>query len=1011
MVGKSTQQPQTAGRVKGSIRRNLALVVFTAIIPALLLMVYSGIEQRRGSIDSAKQDVLLLSRTLAEIHLRNASAAQQMLVTLSLLQEVHSSDLQKCTSIFQSLCAKYPQFLNIALSSASGQVLAAANPFSPGTTLGDRKHVQEALEKKRFTAGEFIVSKFAPKLPAFPFAYPVLDSEGQVKSVLTTAINLSGIGRFHDISNLPELSFIAVTDHQGIRLFYYPANPATNPIGSPINPASWNMVDQEADSGIFIGQGSDGIRRIFAYQRVSLTTYEDPNIYLWAAVPEEKIIAPANAGANRNLIVLSLTGLASLLVAYRIGSITLVKPINRLLSLTKRFAEGSLTLDQRPQVSADELGTLTQSFYHMADSLSASQKNLQENEARFRLLLDSLDALIYVADIATDKVLFINKQGKNIFGDITGEICWKALQIGQNGPCAFCSNRLLLNSDGTPGKVHTWEYTNPKTGSTYYIHDRAIYWVDGRVVRLEVAVDITQRMKAEAHLAEEKERLAVTMQSIGDGIITTDAEGKVVLLNQAAESMTGWSQSEARGLPLDRVFTLVDEQNQQAVGSVYLRVKKTGTVQGPTANALLVARTGDRINVAESCSPILDPQGGHVGVVLVFRNISEELRTEKELLRMQKLESLGVLAGGIAHDFNNILAAILGNINLALLDKGLVESTRTLMQDAENATVRARRLTQQLLTFAKGGEPVKETASLKKVITDSADFVLHGDSVACEYAIADDLWLTAVDTGQISQVVHNMVLNASQAMPEGGTIRITAENVYREQEQSLSLAHEQYVKVVIQDSGTGIPAAYVDTIFDPYFTTKNEGNGLGLAIAQSIITKHEGLIEVTSVPGQGTTFSIYLPASADDRPVHKAVDAPGHQPSALRILLMDDDPLVRSMIESMLHHLGHEVVVTGGSDEAVSVFASALLNGAPFDLVILDLTIPGGIGGRETAQRLLRLAPDSKLIVSSGYSTDPIMSEYAAHGFCAALAKPFVLNDVKAAIHQAFLELHPTHAQ
>jgi len=628
-------------------------------------------------------------------------------------------------------------------------------------------------------------------------------------------------------------------------------------------------------------------------------------------------------------------------------------------------------------------------------------QSLQNSESRFSLLLDSLDALVYVADMNTYEVLFINKFGKQMMGDITGKICWQSLQQGQSGPCPFCTNKYLLDKNGQPGDVYTWEFQNTVNKQWFYIRDRAITWSDGRIVRLEIATDITEKKQAEAELSAEKEQLAVTLRSIGDGVITTDISGNIVLLNKVAEKLTGWSAKEAYGRPLAEVFRIIHEQTRELCENPVTKVLSSGQIIGLANHTILVAKDGNELSIADSGAPILDNQSNIVGVVLVFRDVTEQIRTEKELIKGKKLESIGVLAGGIAHDFNNILMAIMGNINLALLDINMETKTKDLLAEAEKASLRARNLTQQLLTFAKGGEPVKETSSLESVIKDSADFVLHGDKVGCQFAIPDNLWLVDIDKGQISQVVQNIVLNASQAMTEGGTITIRCKNIDTRHVNINTLPHgRKYVEIVITDSGTGMPAEVIDKVFDPYFSTKQKGSGLGLAICHSIVTKHNGYITVQSTPGTGTTFNVFLPASSNKQEKPERVETIAMNTAKAKILIMDDEQSVRDVAEAMLHYLGHEVVLAFDGAQALELYREHHDSDKPIDIIIMDLTIPGGMGGQDAVKEVLAFDPDAKVIVSSGYSNDPIMANCQQYGFCAAIVKPYQLQDFSTIINQ-----------
>ncbi len=501
-------------------------------------------------------------------------------------------------------------------------------------------------------------------------------------------------------------------------------------------------------------------------------------------------------------------------------------------------------------------------------------------------------------------------------------------------------------------------------------------------------------------LSNQKERLSVTLRSIGDGVITTDVEGRIILMNQMAEELTGFQNETAVGQHLDRVFNIINTKTGAPCESPVYEVMATGRIAGHSKYRVLLAKDGSKRSIADSGALIRDKEGGIIGVVVVFKDITDQLRMEQELAKVEKLKSIGILAGGIAHDFNNILAAILGNLDLAVLDHSLNESTKNLLVKAEKASLRAKDLTRQLLTFSRGGEPVTEISSLENIIKDSAGFVLPGHKVNCQFEIPEDLWLVDVDKGQISQVIQNIVLNAGHAMPDGGTITISCANTVLEKGHGLPLPRGKYVKIRIKDTGTGIPGDVMENIFDPYFSTKAEGSGLGLAITHSIITKHGGHIFADSEPGRGTTFTIYLPWSEKGkepdrkRPVKRAV------PSKANILLMDDEKMVRSAVKGMLTRLGHDAVICENGEAAITLYRKEMEARHPFDLVIMDLTIPGGMGGEQAAREILNLDPAARLIVSSGYSNSPVMASYHAYGFSAAIVKPYLLRELSDTLDQ-----------
>jgi len=373
-------------------------------------------------------------------------------------------------------------------------------------------------------------------------------------------------------------------------------------------------------------------------------------------------------------------------------------------------------------------------------------------------------------------------------------------------------------------------------------------------------------------------------------------------------------------------------------------------------------------------------------------------------LKMDKLESVGLLAGGIAHDFNNILTAIIGNVSLMKMNirnKNLDDKEKliNLLTEIERASNQSKDLTHQLLIFAKGGNPILKTVFIGKLLRESANFALTGSNVLCDYNIPNDLWPVEIDEGQMNQVVHNIVVNAAHAMHEGGILRIVARNIAVDGKEILPLEKGKYVNISFEDGGYGISEENIDKIFDPYFTTKQMGSGLGLTTTHSIIKKHKGTILVDSQVGVGTTFNIYLPASQkviEEKPTKTRVTLTGKG----KVLVMDDEQMLRSVVSEMLQVLGYEAVCVKDGFEAIEVYIESMRT-APFDAVIMDLTVPGRMGGKETIKRLLDIDPNVKAIVSSGYSNNPVMANHKEYGFKDVIAKPYsieklgeVLNNV-----------------
>ncbi len=519
------------------------------------------------------------------------------------------------------------------------------------------------------------------------------------------------------------------------------------------------------------------------------------------------------------------------------------------------------------------------------------------------------------------------------------------------------------------------------------------------LAKLKSQQDYEHIKEIEEKLSAEHERLLVTLRSIDEGMIATNLDDEITLMNQVAEKLTGFPQEKALGEKLSQVLRIEGEG-----GLAHDSLRQASSMSNNVFRkhyVKLVSATGERYLIENAIAPLRNRQSEVIGKVIVFRDVTEEKKMEEELSKIRKIESLGVLAGGIAHDFNNILAAIMGNIELAQRTLHDPDRLDSLLDTAIKAGSRARKLTQQLLTFSKGGDPVRKASQIGEIVTESASFILHGTRTDCNFEIPGDLWSVEVDSGQISQVIQNIVLNASQAMPGGGTVSIRCENVSIQPGNSLFLkdCNEKYVKITIRDSGVGIPEEHLDRIFDPYFTTKSSGHGLGMAICLSIINRHNGRLEVKSEVGKGTTFTIYLPAiDRDSSNEGEHANTEDVELRGARALLMDDDEMLLRVLEGFLKLLGVRSVLTSDGSEAIREYERSLMEKRPFDLVFLDVTVPGGMGGVETVRKILELDSDANVVVVSGYSNDRVMSDYRDYGFRMAVPKPFRISDIENAV-------------
>lgn len=629
-----------------------------------------------------------------------------------------------------------------------------------------------------------------------------------------------------------------------------------------------------------------------------------------------------------------------------------------------------------------------------------TEKSLKESEERYRTLFETM-VLGVVYQNAEGEITSANPSAEKILGLSSEEIegrnsmdpRWKTIrEDGSEFPGETHPSMEALRT-GRPVKDVTMGVFNSLENNYRWINVSAIpQFKPGEERPHQVFTtfnDITDQKRTDETLRQSEERYRSVYDTAPLAFVIWDRDCRVTGWNERAEKIFGWSREEILGQNFFEF--LIPESARPRIEDVVNALLK-GEIEPDVVNENLT-KSGQVIVCQWSNSIRYDSSGNILGVISMGYDITEKKRMEEELMRVQKLDSVGILAGGIAHDFNNILTPILANVSIAksygVLDPEIAE----LLTDAEKASLRAKSLTQQLLTFSRGGAPVRKPAFLHKTLKDSADLALSGSNVRFEYSLTETLWPVEIDEGQIGQVFHNIVINADQAMPEGGTIEIRAENVRIESKDFLPLKEGKYVKVTFKDQGTGIPEKLLEKIFDPFFSTKDRGSGLGLSVSFSVVNRHHGTIRVESGEGEGTTFHVYLPAS-EKEPGGEGKERRKPLRGEGRILVVDDEEFVRRAAGEILKRLGYDVAYAEDGREGISLYKKAMGSGQPFRAVVMDLTIPGGMGGRRAVKELLNLDPAAVVIVSSGYSDDPVLSNYREHGFSGVVAKPYTMEEL-----------------
>ena len=534
-------------------------------------------------------------------------------------------------------------------------------------------------------------------------------------------------------------------------------------------------------------------------------------------------------------------------------------------------------------------------------------------------------------------------------------------------------------------------------------------WTEGIIALLgvvgEIFANALERKRTEVALQESEERFRTVADFTQDWEYWIAPDGQYIYVSPSCEKVTGYGPEEFLNDPgLLKKITHPDDHSTV--------VNHLGAEEDqeklPSIDFRIITLNGEERWISHVCQAVYGADGAYLGRRGSNRDISKQKLLQEELLKSKKLKSLGVLAGGIAHDFNNLMSAIVGNISLARTEMRPGSKGFKNLVEAEKASIRTKELTTRLITFSEGGWPVKETASIGDLVKNSVDSSLKGSDIICKFVIPDDIPPVKVDEEQMKQAIHNIITNAQEAMAGQGRINVSCENVNIGVKDTLTLKDGKYVKISIEDQGPGIPEEDLLKIFDPYFSTKDmgtqKGMGLGLAVSDSIVKQHDGLITVTSELGTGTIFSIYLPASEKEIVEAAPIKKPVPEKSVTRggkILVMDDEEPLRDVCNALLTHIGYRVEVAVEGIEAIEMYQEAMASEKPFDVAILDLTNKIGMGGAETIVKLLEIDPGVKAIVATGYSGDPIISNFRGHGFCGVLPKPFTLDQLRTALQDA----------
>lgn len=491
--------------------------------------------------------------------------------------------------------------------------------------------------------------------------------------------------------------------------------------------------------------------------------------------------------------------------------------------------------------------------------------------------------------------------------------------------------------------------------------------------------------------------IEILLDNILDSVFFLNSNGKIIYMNKIAQNLTEWLLKSAQNKYFSDVFKLKKSKSDFETYDCFTEILQTKKPQICKKPSILITQSGKEIEVRCNFFPIFGENNEFLGCLIIAQDFTDKRKYENALQNAMRLNSLGQLSSGIAHDFNNVLTTILGNISLAKLNLDEKGEIFNLLNEAEEGIDKARVMTQQLLTFASENNRDKEILEISELLKNFVSFTLSGSNVKCNFRFSKDLMNVEGNRSQLGQFIHNIIVHAVHSMPVGGNIKISAKNIKIPKENNFELEQGNYVMLTIQDNGIGMSESDLSHVFDPFYMSNMTGKDMGLAIVKDIIDQHNGTILIDSIVGEGTTFTIYLPAIFQDSSSIK--DIKGEIPRKHgKVLVMDDEDIIRRVLSKMLTQLGYEAHVVNEGVSAIKTYKEFLANNDRFDVVILDLTIRGGMGGKETIENLLKIDPKVKVLASSGYTTDDIMTNYESYGFSGALVKPYRVNELDKAL-------------
>lgn len=999
------------------IRGKLLLIVLAVLLPACGVLVASNLALRRQKIQSAEQNIQLFVHSLASQQERMAHGTKMMLSTLAGLPHVQALDVQACRDLFSDLLKQHPYYTTIGLATPDGNLIADARPLSSEVVnISEQKHIRDAIRALDFSVGEYIVGKVT-RLPTIHYGYPVLDADRHLKAIVVAGFNLDDYVSFIAHANLPEGSALSIVDHGGARLFRFPQNNAV-PIGKAVPADVLKRASGHHEEGGFERFSDDGTHRYYAFKRLRLREDSPPYLYIFAGTAKEPILREADVDLALNLSVLFFFTLVAAGFAWALARSTIVRPMKQLALAAHRIGLGDMGTRTGLAHTTDELGQLARSFDEMLSLLqfkdlerTRAEDELKESERKYRQLFEVESDALFVVEVDTLNILDVNPSVEKLYGYSRRELLtMRVLDISVEGE--ETSRGIHDEVDHVSVRRH-----KKKDGTVFPVEIAATYFLmGGKRIHLAAVRDISVRMQAEQALRESEERWQFALEGAGDGVWDWNAETGEVVYSRQWKAMLGYDEQEIGGTLDEWDRRIHPEERSQ----VYEELEKhfSGRTEFYVSEHRLRCKDGtykwvlDRGKVvqrAEDGRP-LRVIGTHADIEERKRSEQERLRLEQQLQQAQKAESLARMAGAIAHNFNNMLGAVIGNLELA--SEGLSQGSElhTFIGEAMKASQRAAGISRFMLTYL--GQTSGKATPVDPAAAISEAFSLMGPSlppnVHLNAGIHDHRFIIRADGPHLTQILIGLITNGVEAIGEQeGQITIAMEVVPGTRIQGANLfplgwepTAAEYVCMGIADTGCGIAPEDLDKIFDPFFSTKFTGRGLGLSVVSGLLRSMEGAISVESDSGNGATFRLFLPVAEPEVPAPpRGETSVGSltRPGGL-VLVVDDEAMVRSMAEAMLkRRFGYEVAAASDGHEALKIFSAGK---DEINLVLLDLGMPG-MNGWQTLSALRALRSDIPVILMSGYDEAQVMDYGSAERPRAFLHKPFGVKDLQAAIAAA----------